>query len=65
MAQSAEELKAQLKELSARRARLEQDIAVRTARLEAAGVGMSGSLVDREVRGLALITSLPVCMIWV
>jgi hypothetical protein len=51
MAQTVEQLKASLKELSQRRAQIEQEIAVRSARLEAAGVGMKGSLVDREVSG--------------
>ena len=49
MGQTNDELKASLKELSQRRAQIEQEIAVRTARLETAGVGMHGSLVDAEV----------------
>ncbi|GAB4816577.1 hypothetical protein N2152v2_003623 [Parachlorella kessleri] len=48
MAASAEELKASLKDLSQRRSQIEQEIAVRSARLEAAGVGLKGSLVDKE-----------------
>ena len=49
MAASADELKASLKDLSQRRSQIEQEIAIRSARLEAAGVGLKGSLVDKEV----------------
>lgn len=43
--------KAQLKALVAQREHLEQQLSVATARLEASGVGLHGSLVDKEVRG--------------
>ena len=49
MEQTPEQLKAALRDVSQRRKAVEEEIAARTARLEAAGVGMSGSLVDREV----------------
>jgi hypothetical protein len=42
-------LKAQIKSLGEQRATLEREIAQRSARLEAAGVGLSGALVDGEV----------------
>lgn len=43
-------LKAQLKRLGDQRSALEADIAVRSARLQAAGVGMDAPLVDAQVR---------------
>ena len=46
-------LKAQLKRLADQRSALEADIAVRSGRLEAAGVGMDASLVDAQVRSEA------------
>lgn len=46
---TVEALKAELKTLGERRRALEQEVAARAARLEAAGVGMSAALVDREV----------------
>lgn len=48
-ADDASQLKAQLRSLMDRRAALEREIAVRSARLEAAGVGMEASLVDAQV----------------
>lgn len=45
---SVQELKDQLKDIHARRARLEEQVSVHTARLEAAGVGMHGPLLDEE-----------------
>lgn len=48
---SADQLKAELRAVGERRAGIEQAVAQRMARLEAAGVGMTGSLVDREVGG--------------
>ena len=44
------DLKAQLKRLGDQRSALEADIAVRSGRLQAAGVGMDASLVDAQVR---------------
>ena len=45
----AESLKVQLKDLMLKREEVEGDVALRSARLEAAGVGLHGSLVDSEV----------------
>ncbi len=47
---SGDELKARLKELVDARSRIEPQIAAASARLDAAGVGMQGSLLDNEVR---------------
>lgn len=47
----ATQLKAQLKRLGDQRAQLEAQIAVRSGRLQAAGVGMDAPLVDSEVSG--------------
>ena len=41
-------LKVQLKDLALKRESIEGDIALRSNRLEASGVGRSGSLVDKE-----------------
>lgn len=41
-------LKVQLKDLALKRESIEGDIALRSERLEASGVGRSGSLVDKE-----------------
>lgn len=49
-ADTVAELKAQLCSLMDKRSAIEREISARTARLEAAGVGMSASLVDAEVR---------------
>ena len=49
MCSSAATLKAQLKGLGEQRAALELEVAQRSARLQAAGVGMGGPLVDSEV----------------
>lgn len=46
----ADALKAQIKSVADQRASLEREIAQRSARLEAAGVGLTASLVDSEVR---------------
>ena len=48
----AESLKVQLKDLMLRREEIEGDVALRLARLDAAGVGLQGSLVDSEVLAL-------------
>lgn len=48
----AESLKVQLKDLMLKREEIEGDVALRSARLEAAGVGLHGSLVDPEVAPL-------------
>ena len=48
----AESLKVQLKDLMLRREEIEGDVALRSARLDAAGVGLQGSLVDSEVLAL-------------
>ncbi len=41
-------LKVQLKDLALKRESIEGDIALRSERLEASGVGRTGSLVDKE-----------------
>ena len=41
-------LKVQLKDLALKRESIEGDIALRSQRLEASGVGRTGSLVDKE-----------------
>ena len=41
-------LQVQLKDLALRRESIEGDIALRSERLEASGVGRTGSLVDKE-----------------
>ena len=48
----AESLKVQLKGLALQREDMEGDISLRSARLDAAGVGLHGSLVDSEVAPL-------------
>jgi len=57
-------IKVQLKRLMDQRGALEAEIAVRSGRLEAAGVGMHGALVDAEVscRLACLRGSLRVCL---
>jgi Nas2 N_terminal domain len=47
---TAADLKKQLAELSDQRSRLEADVSLARARLEATGLGMDEPLVDSEVR---------------
>ena len=46
---TAEELKQQLAELSAKGSQIENEVSLATARLEATGMGMDTPLVDAEV----------------
>ena len=55
-------LKAETKALMAQRDALEQQLSVASARLDASGAGLHGSLVDREVLLANCVIMEPLCL---
>lgn len=61
----ADGLKAELQRLEAQRTRIEAEIAERSARLKAAGVGMESPLVDAEVCASRLTAAGPKALLFI